>query len=378
MRVKTRMNRKVIGYIFIATVFIGIILSSAICHAQAYLGCGCYISGPVCENCRSNDVLLGCARYYFYDNTNQIRYPNNESVTVSVGYEAKTLAIANVQTRAITDSPACPSDCFKYLPITNPKTEHSRPGWINVESVSGCSSTCSGPKYPICGNVKLNISKNNTQQVRLGCLIVMFPLVINNGSGYPPDYDPNFYLEYCINQAAAPPPPIITSFTANPLSVNFGSSSNLSWATSNAASCTINNGVGNVSPNNNTWVKPRQATTYTLTCNGDDSTVTTNAIATVYVTPPPSCSGPTVRILRNGSTYTSLQTAYNAAMEGDTIQARDVIMTENINFSGSKTVTITGGYDCAFSTFTGMETAIQGQVTISNGKLTMGNIQLIK
>ncbi len=88
--------------------------------------------------------------------------------------------------------------------------------------------------------------------------------------------------------AASPPTnPMITSFTANPATIQSGVSATLSWATMNAASLTIDQGIGSVSPVNqgSVVVSPTQTTTYTLTATGEQGTTPATATATVTVTP---------------------------------------------------------------------------------------------
>ena len=80
-------------------------------------------------------------------------------------------------------------------------------------------------------------------------------------------------------------------------------------------------------------------------------------------------------IVGSTSTYSSLQAAYNAAADTNTIQGRDVTIVENIDFNIAKTVTIQGGYNCDHSAVTG-KTIINGNMTISNGKVTMENVQV--
>ena len=74
-------------------------------------------------------------------------------------------------------------------------------------------------------------------------------------------------------------------------------------------------------------------------------------------------------------TYTSMQDAYNDASSGNTIQGRDVTINENINLNRPVTVTIQGGYNCDHTAVTG-KTTITGNMTISDGTVTMENIQV--
>jgi peptidoglycan-associated lipoprotein len=87
--------------------------------------------------------------------------------------------------------------------------------------------------------------------------------------------------------APAPPPPAapsITSFTAEPSSIERGQSSTLTWTATDASSVSIDNTIGAVQPTGNRRVFPGSSTTYTLTATGPGGTKT--ATATVNVTEP--------------------------------------------------------------------------------------------
>ncbi|MBI5663870.1 MAG: hypothetical protein HZC49_02085 [Nitrospirae bacterium] len=77
--------------------------------------------------------------------------------------------------------------------------------------------------------------------------------------------------------------------------------------------------------------------------------------------------GPAARISGVGY-YLTLQDAYNAAGNGDTVQGQGVTFTGDFNADLNKTVTIEGGYNCGYSAVTGV-TAINGTMTISNGSI---------
>jgi len=74
-------------------------------------------------------------------------------------------------------------------------------------------------------------------------------------------------------------------------------------------------------------------------------------------------------------TYTLLQAAYDAASNLDVIHGRDVTISENIDLNRPVTVTIQGGYNCDHSSVTG-KTIITGNMTISDGTVTMENVQV--
>ena len=70
------------------------------------------------------------------------------------------------------------------------------------------------------------------------------------------------------------PPPTIDSFTASPLIIARGDSSTLEWSTTNATSCSIDQGVGSVSSSGIEFVYPEESITYTLTATNSAGTKT--------------------------------------------------------------------------------------------------------
>jgi hypothetical protein len=62
----------------------------------------------------------------------------------------------------------------------------------------------------------------------------------------------------------------------------------------------------------------------------------------------------------------SLQAAYNAALDGATIQVWDVEYDENLSCGQDKSVTIKGGYDQSYTTNSGY-TTLKGTLTIGRG-----------
>jgi hypothetical protein len=78
------------------------------------------------------------------------------------------------------------------------------------------------------------------------------------------------------------PMPAITSFTANPTSVNFGTSSALSWATTGATSLSITPGTfTSTSASGSTSMSPTATTTYTLTATNASGSTSSKARVTV-------------------------------------------------------------------------------------------------
>jgi hypothetical protein len=83
-----------------------------------------------------------------------------------------------------------------------------------------------------------------------------------------------------------------------------------------------------------------------------------------------------IRIMRTPSVYfSSLQAAYDAAEDGKTIQSLAVTLTENPTLNLNKSVILDGGYNCDYSSQTGI-TMLKGTITISNGTAMIGNFSL--
>jgi hypothetical protein len=94
-----------------------------------------------------------------------------------------------------------------------------------------------------------------------------------------------------------------------------------------------------------------------------------------------SCGYSSVRLARATPVYyTSLQAAYNAAVSGDIIQSQAITFTENLSINRNITVTMQGGYDCAYTSNSGNISSLKGllQTYTGGGPLTIGNFSLIQ
>jgi hypothetical protein len=112
------------------------------------------------------------------------------------------------------------------------------------------------------------------------------------------------------------PPPTVT-VTVSPQSVAAGTAATLSWSTTNAASVTIDQGIGAVAASGTRSVSPLQTTVFAVTAQ--NATGTSTAAATLTVTPaPPAGSGASLRF--NGSNQRSRFTTL-AAMTVFTVEA---------------------------------------------------------
>ena len=73
--------------------------------------------------------------------------------------------------------------------------------------------------------------------------------------------------------------------------------------------------------------------------------------------------------------YSTLQAAYDAAIDGDTIQSQDAIFVEDFNLNLNKSVTLEGGYDCDYAVITGV-TIVNGTMTVSDGSATVADFEV--
>ena len=87
------------------------------------------------------------------------------------------------------------------------------------------------------------------------------------------------------------------------------------------------------------------------------------------------CLNPLVRIIGDPTVYSTLQSAYDAAGDGNTIQSQAVVFTEDLDIDLNKSVTLEGGYDCDYTANNG-ETTLNGMLTVTNGTLTIENFVL--
>lgn len=182
--------------------------------------------------------------------------------------------------------------------------------------------------------------------------------------------------------------PPIAAFAASstegniPLLVNFTNQSQRAWDASRtstpwADTYTWNFGDGTTSNEENPqhFYKVVGAYVATLTVKNPSGTSTASINITVN-----SCSNFPVRLVHPNNIlsgyYTALQDAYNAAIDGDSIQALALNFIGDLNVDGPKAVTLTGGYACDYQTQVGI-TSLQGMVSDNNGILTLGDFAIV-
>jgi hypothetical protein len=85
-----------------------------------------------------------------------------------------------------------------------------------------------------------------------------------------------------------------------------------------------------------------------------------------------------VKLVSEGSPdvpYGTLEDAYAASDNGDSIRAKAIVFIGNQTFSRDVTVTLKGGHDCGFASNPGF-TSIAGSVTIKGGTVTVENLTI--
>lgn len=86
---------------------------------------------------------------------------------------------------------------------------------------------------------------------------------------------------------------------------------------------------------------------------------------------PTACANLPIKL--GGAYYSILQTTYNTASDGSTVQAMYMGFDESLDFNREITITLDGGYGCDYSTNPDY-TTVNGPLTITNGSVTLGNI----
>ena len=87
--------------------------------------------------------------------------------------------------------------------------------------------------------------------------------------------------------APAPAKPVVSTFVAEPSTIQRGQSSTLRWSVSNATAVSVDQGIGTVQSSGTRRVFPSSTTTYRLTAKGPGGSASATARVTVTQPPPP-------------------------------------------------------------------------------------------
>jgi phospholipase C len=155
------------------------------------------------------------------------------------------------------------------------------------------------------------------------------------------------WMTGCVGLVATPVAAPTVTFSASPTTVVAGATATLTWNSSNAASATINSGIGSVATSGNMPIIPTQTTTYTIVVSGSG---TATAQATVTVTHP---GPPTVTISASPSSLIAGQPSTLTVVATNSIQ---VVITNNID-SSIYALSASGGTQSVSPTTTTIYTA---------------------
>ncbi len=78
------------------------------------------------------------------------------------------------------------------------------------------------------------------------------------------------------------------------------------------------------------------------------------------------------RVMETAAYSTSIQSAYDNAGAGETVQGRSTVIAEDLMIDANKSVAIAGGYNCDYSAITG-STTVNGDMTVTDGVITIQN-----
>lgn len=102
-------------------------------------------------------------------------------------------------------------------------------------------------------------------------------------------------------------------FTVNPTNIQAGENATLSWDSTNAASASIDNGIGTVPVDGTITISPTQTATYIIAVTGPGGTTTATAMITVNREPPPGIIfGASPSTIERGQSTTLSWTTTNA------------------------------------------------------------------
>lgn len=180
---------------------------------------------------------------------------------------------------------------------------------VTPESLPVVSFTASPLSIQEGGSSTLTWSSSNTTTLSIDQGVGVVPL---NGSKVVSPQDTTVYtitatgsggtVTGTVTITVTKPTPVV-NFSANPMTIQTGSTSTLIWTTSNATSVSIDNGIGSVALSGSTQVSPNVTKTYTISVVGDGGTVESSLTITVQDSPLPD--PPTVSMTANPSSVTA-------------------------------------------------------------------------
>ncbi len=109
----------------------------------------------------------------------------------------------------------------------------------------------------------------------------------------------------------------------------------------------------------------------TVSNAGGSNTKTKNS----YITASACANQPVMIAGATPRYYSSIQAAYNAAVNGDVIEIQAAVLTGDVNINRNISVTLRGGYDCNFSAYV-QNTVINGVLILDGGSFIADGIEV--
>jgi hypothetical protein len=196
-----------------------------------------------------------------------------------------------------------------------------------------------------------------TTSLSVGPHVVFFMVQDNIGEWSEEVYATISILEYI------PPPVTVNSFITSATTITKGDSVTLSWNVSNAASVSIDQGVGTVVHVGSVTVSPSSTTTYRLMAIGEGTSSGTAQVTVIVQDPAPM-------ILFFGASPRSVMSGGSSRLTWQTTGATDVRILPQIGTvgpSGSVNVTLTGDQTYTFTLLaTNGPNTVSAEVTIDS------------
>ena len=129
-----------------------------------------------------------------------------------------------------------------------------------------------------------------------------------------------------------PPKPSIAEFSAEPSTIQRGSSATLAWEVGNATDVSIDQGVGAVQARGNRQVFPNNTTTYMLTVKGPGGNDSRSVTVNVTVPPPPPPPPPPPKVARKTLSERLMSEVADAFFDYDKSDIREdakAVLTKN-------------------------------------------------
>ena len=219
------------------------------------------------NNCTS--VTISNLNYLVPTSGSQDVYPTATTTYVLTAYGVNGSTVTQSKTVTVTQQ-NCSIVNFNANPNTITSGQSSTLTWV--------TNNCTSVSISNIGSVSVNGSQTVSP-----IITTTYVLTATGSSGIPLTQSQTVTVNQVQNNCS------ISSFLANPTSINSGGSSTLTWATNNCTSVTISNLGYNVPTSGTQVIYPTQTTTYLLTAYDANGTSVTQS-QTVTVNQIQNCS----------------------------------------------------------------------------------------